>query len=61
MFDLPTLMADLRATRRNPTDEEAALIAREGSPVEVAEALVNSCCTNLVLLKRHNKDRRTRP
>lgn len=58
---IPEIMADLTATRRFPTKEQCELIAKEGTATQVAEALCFSCGTNKPLLKRHNKDRRTRP
>lgn len=58
---IPEIIADLTVTRRPPTDAECHFIAKEGTATQVSEALCFSCGTSKPLLKRHNKDRRTRP
>lgn len=57
-MDLATLLAELRATRRFPTEAEAELVAREGTPVEVAEVMVRGCCLHYALRARYIADRR---
>lgn len=49
------LMADLRKTYRFPTDAEVGVIVREGTLIEVADAMVITCCTNKLLCKQYRK------
>lgn len=55
---LASLMANIRVNKHWPTDEEVDLIVREGTPLDVADALCVTCATNPKLLKQHNKQRR---
>lgn len=54
-MNLPELMADLRKTCRFPTDEEIALVLREGTHRQIAETLVYTACTHKGLAKAYAK------
>lgn len=57
-MNVAEILAGLRTTRHPPTDAEAEFIAREGTALEVGEALCFSNGTSKPLLKRYNADRR---